>query len=252
MVAKQWLLLGLLLPALAGVGCIRNCRSNPHMCLRPVEEMNAPAPARFKVYVFLMNGHDLFDLGQLKELECRINDAGFPKVYYAQRFDQEWYYQELHRLRRDDADNRFVLVGQGTAADQVQQLAGRVTADGIPLDAVVFLDPAGGKADLSEGDTYTTSVVRSRRWPAAWGMSTSRALKIPDVGHGQQPTHPATVDELVGILTYSALQVPVERKPVECIPLTDEPRPIPRPAEPKMVPPAPPGWDALCPNFGQK
>ena len=32
-------------------------------------------------------------------------------------------------------DNRFVLVGQGTAADQMQQLAARVTECGIPLDA---------------------------------------------------------------------------------------------------------------------
>ena len=252
MVAKQWLLLGLLLPALAGVGCVRNCRSNPHMCLRPVEEMNAPAPARFKVYVFLMNGHDLFDLGDLKELEASIHAAGYPKVYYAQRFDQEWYYKELHRLRRDDPDNRFVLVGQGTASDQLLELAKRVTADGIPLDAVLFLDPVGGKADLTQDTPFPSTVLRSRLWPEPHSLRAGDSLKVREVGHLHLPTHPATVDELIKVLSTSAAQVPDRRKPVECIPLTDEPKPIPRPTEAKVVPPYPPEWDALCPLSGHR
>jgi hypothetical protein len=251
MLAKRLLLLSGL-ATLGAVGCVRNCHTSTQECLRLVEQVPVIAPARAKVYVFLMNGADLFDLGHLHELECSLIQAGFPKVYYAQRFDQEWYYQELHRLRRDDPNNRFVLVGQGTAADQLQKLACRVTADGIPLDHVVFIDPVGGYGQPSDDAGYPSTVIQSRLWPATRRLSTAYNLRIPEVGHAHVPNHPATVQELLGILTESALRVPIERKPIDCIPLTDEPRPIPRPEQPKQVPPVPPNWEALCPNSGQR
>lgn len=251
MLAKKLFLLGGIAATFSGVGCLHTCRITPNECLRPVEQVQVIAPARAKVYVFLMNGADLFDLGHLHEMECSIVRAGFPKVYYAQRFDQEWYYKELHRLRRDDPDNRFVLVGQGTAADQLQKLACRVTDDGIPLDAVVFLDPVGGKGDLTQSTPYPSTVLRSRLWPGSPRLTTSQSLRIPEVGHAHLPNHPAIVDELIGILTESASKVTIVRKPIDCIPLTDEPKPIPRPAEPKVVPPVPPNWNSLCPNSGQ-
>ena len=251
MLAKKLLLLGGVAVAFGAVGCIRNCTTAPHDCLRPIEDVQVIAPARAKVYVFLMNGSDVFDVGHLKELECSIHQAGFPKVYYAQQLDQEWYYKELHRLRRDDPDNRFVLVGQGTAAGQLQQLACRVTTDGIPLDAVVYLDPVGETSENAEDASYPTSVLRSRLWPESPRLSNAYSLTIAEVGHTHLPNHPATVQQLIGILTDSARRVPIARKPIDCIPLTDEPKPIPRPDKPKEVPPYPAGWNALCPNSGR-
>lgn len=252
MAAKKLAILAALALLGSGVGCLHTCPSNTHDCLRPVEEVPVIAPARAKVYVFLMNGYDLFDVGHLHELECTLVRAGFPKVYYAQRFDGEWYYKELHRLHREDPDNRFVLVGMGTAAEQMQELAARVTACGIPLDHVVFLDPVGGEGDLTEEVPYPSTVIRSRIWPGSPHLITPEAVKIRDTGHLTLPNHLGTTNELIGILTQSALRVPIVRKPIDCIPLTDEPKPIPRPTEPKIVPPAPPGWNALCPDSGQR
>ena len=254
MVAKKLAILAVLAASVSVVGCLHSCGS-PYRyqdCLKPVEQVPVIAPARAKVYVFLMNGADLFDVGHLHELECQLVAAGFPKVYYAQRFDGEWYYKELHRLHREDPDNRFVLVGQGTAAEQMQQLAARVTECGIPLDHVVFLDPVGGKGDLTENAIYPSTVIRSRLWVGSPGLVTPQAVKVREVGHLHLPGHPAAVDELIGILTQSALRVPIARKPIDCIPLTDEPKPIPRPWEPKVVPPYPANWDALCPVSGQR
>lgn len=250
MVAKKLWLLGGLLAVLTGSGCMHTCPCAYHDCLRPVEQVPVIAPARAKVYVFLMNGADLFDLGHLHELECEIVRAGFPKVYYAQRFDQEWYYKELHRLHREDPDNRFVLVGQGTAADQLQELACRVSLDGIPLDHVVYLDPIGAKDHLVQYTPCPSTIVRSGVWPGSPRLTATESIKIRGTGHLRLPDHPVTTSQLIDILTQSALQVPIVRKPVDCIPLTEEPKPIPRPTEPKLVPPAPPGWNALCPNSG--
>jgi hypothetical protein len=252
MLAKKLLLLGGVAVALSAVGCIRNCHTSTHECLRPIEDVAVIAPARAKVYVFLMNGSDVFDVGHLKELECSILQAGFPKVYYAQQLDQEWYYKELHRLRRDDPDNRFVLLAQGTGAEQMRQLVCRVTTDGIPLDAVVYLDPIGATDQLTQDVVHPTTVLRSRLWPESPRHSTAYSLTIPEVGHARLPNHPAVVEQVLGILTDSARRVPIVRKPIDCIPLTDEPKPIPRPHEPKQVPPYPANWDALCPNSGQR
>ena len=248
MLAKKLWLLGGLAVALVTAGCTATCRTNPHDCLRAVEEVAVIAPARAKVYVFLMNGSDVFDVGHLKETECDLHRAGFPKVYYAQQLDQEWYYKELHRLRRDDPDNRYVLVAQGTAAEQLRQLACRVTADGIPLDAVVYLDPIGVKEDLAADTAYPTTVLRSRLWPTSPKQAAVESLRIQEVGHAHLPNHPAVVQQIVSIVTDSARKVPIERKPIDCIPLTDEPRPIPRPDKPRDVPPYPANWQALCPN----
>ncbi len=247
---KKLLLLGGL-SVIGAVGCLHTCRTTPNECLRPVEEVAVIAPARAKVYTFLMNGADVFDVGHLHELECSIISAGFPKVYYAQRFDQEWYYKELHRLHRDDPDNRFVMVGSGTAAGELQKLVCRVTADGIPLDAVVLLDPAGSVGEWPADAPFSTTVLKSRLWPESPRLASLHSLTIPEVGHARLPNHPATVREVVGILTASALRVPDRRKPIDCVPLTDEPKPIPRPDQPKEIPPYPASWGGLCPVSGR-
>lgn len=243
---------GLLGSVVAAGGCLR-CRHTAYgECLKPVEQVAAIAPARAKVYVFLMNGADWFDVGGLKELEGEIVRAGFPKVYYAQRFDKAWYYKEIHRLRRDDPDNRFVLVGIGTAADQLQELAACVTKDEIPLDAVVFLDPVCAKGDLATDTPYPTKVVRSHHWLGSPRLVAAETMSVPRVGHLHLPDHPVAVAAVVEILTDSALKVPLDLRPIDCVPQLDETKPIPRPQEPKVVPVPPPGWNTLCPDSGQR
>jgi hypothetical protein len=244
------LLLGAALSVAAGGGCLRCHYTAYRECLRPTEQAAVPAPARAKVYVFLMNGLDVFDAGGLKELEHEIVTAGFPKVYYAQRFDEAWYYHEIHRLHREDADFRFVLVGVGAAATQLHELACKVTKDGIPLEAVVFLDPSFSSADPVTDALYPTKVIRSHRWIGAPRLKASEELKVKRVGHLHLPNSPVAMAELVGILTDAACKVPTPRLDFECIPILDEKKPIPRPNEPKQVPPPPPGWGVLCPEFG--
>ncbi len=242
--------LGLALALFAPFGCTTCNQTAGYDCLKSIESVSALAPQRAKVYVFLMNGADLFDLGGLKELEGKLNAAGFPKIYYAQRFDRDWYYREIHRLRRDDPENRFVLIGQGTAADQLQKLARCLSHDEIPLDAVVFLDPVGAKFDAET--PYPAKVIRSHQVigaPLASGQHETMILQ--NVGHLHLSDHPATVSALVELLFASAQRVNIPRPRVECVPLTEEPKPIPRPSEPKVVPAVPPGWTVLCPESGR-
>jgi hypothetical protein len=227
------------------------CTSCPHKaygeCQRPVEEVSVGIRARARVNVFLMNGADVLELGGLSELKDAVLAAGFPKVYYAQRFDREWYHREINRLHREDADNRFVLIGYGTAADQLRLLAAQLTADGVPLDTVAFLDPAGEGADLT-GSPFPSLVIRSRRWRLSPRLQPTEAMTLPGTGHRDVPDSAATVQQVVAILTASAHRVPVNNPPVECVPVLDPKKPVPRPDKPKEMPPLPPEWRFLCPQ----
>ncbi len=251
MIAKRLAILASVATLASGVGCIPFRSSTYTECLLPVEAGGPLAPQRARVYTFIMNGADPLDLAHLKDLEKGIHTAGYPKVYYAQRLDEEWYYREIHRLHRDHADNRFVLVGFGLAFPQMESLSRRLTTDGIPIDAMVFLDPAGPRAKDGCEPEYPYGVLRSRFWPAGT-LEKGEGVRFPDAGHFHLPNHPDSVGRIVALLQASAAQVPDRRKAVECIPVADEPKPIPRPNEPKQVSTPPPEWDALCPPPGHR
>jgi hypothetical protein len=233
-----------------GASCMK-CRHTAYresLCL--VEHVSVIAPARAKVQVFLMNGVDVFDLGGLSVLQTAIVDAGFSKVYYAQRFDVEWYYREIHRVHRDDPDNRFVLIGQGAAATQLQELACRLTNDGISLDAVIYLDPTGVNTERSGERGYPSYVMKSGERFVGPRIGLDGCSSFDRLGRKQCPEHPAA-STIIAMLTVSAHKVPFENPALNCVPILDENKPIPKPGEPKQVPAIPPEWDFLCPKTGQ-
>ncbi len=234
--------------SLAG-GCT-TCRHTAFAeSLKPVEQVRVLAPARAKVYAFLMNGADVLELYGFGELPQVLTCAGFPKIYYAQRSDREWFRKELHRLHREDPDARFLLVGFGSAADQIQELACQVSREEIPLDAVVYIDPIGANGDLTQNVPYRALILKSHHLRGAPRLKAPEAVTVNEVGHIALSEHPATLQTLIDLMTESALKVPLPDTAIDCLPILDTPRPIPRPAEPKEIKPPPPGWDFLCPNL---
>ena len=232
---------------LVSAGCASCSHKAYAEALRPVEEVAVIAPARARVNVFLMNGADVFEVSGLSELKDSVIAAGFPKVYYAQRFDREWYRRELHRLHREDPDNRFVLIGYGTAADQLRQLAVQVAGEDIPLDMVAFIDPVHENADLINCP-FPSLVIRSHHWLLSPRLQPTETMTVHRTRHPGVPNSPATVQQVVAILTASALRVPLNIPPVECVPVIDPKKSVPRPEQPKVVPPLPPEWQFLCPG----
>lgn len=248
MLVKRTTLAGVIGAAVQlAAGCAHFPTASNTQCLRPVEEVAAPAQARARVNVFLMNGTDILEVGGMSELRDAIVAAGYPKVYYAQRPDREWFRRELHRLQREDPTNRFVLIGYGTAADQIRQLAVQVTGEQIPLDAVVFIDPAGERSDIANCP-FPSQVIRSQRWKLSPRLHAAETLTMHGTNHVNVPNSPGTVEQVLAIVTASALRVPLNIPPIECVPVIDPKRPIPRPTEPKVMPPLPPDWQFLCPG----
>jgi hypothetical protein len=192
----------------------------------------APVPplARSQVHVFMMNGLDVLETGRMNRLRDRLVCAGFPRVYTGQRADQNWYTRELRRVVVDEPAARIVLVGYGAAAAPVYNLAYAAQLDGLPVDAVVLLDPVGLNGDLTYGLKAHSVVVRSHRWTGASDLISHEVVEGQGVGHPTLPTHPVTVDTLLRVLVASAGEVSLEPPDsLPFLPLTDHPDPAPRP-----------------------
>lgn len=233
----------------AGTGCVRCRYTALAESQLPVEHSKVIAPSRSKVYLFLVNGADLAEYSGIQNLQQQIICGGYAKVYHAQRFDRAYFRKELHRLHREDPDNRFILLGYGAAADQLLELACCVSTEQIPLDCVGFIDPAGLNAELIHRAPFRTIIFRSHHWVLSPRLIGNETLTLNNVGHYRVMPHPLTVNAILDLMTESALRVPVFNKPVECIPMRDEVRAIPRPDEPKQLAVPLEGYEFLCPNL---
>ena len=162
-VPRSLFAVGMAALAVAGQGCLMQCNHTAYgECLQPVEQAAVGLPARSKVYAFLMTGADVFDVGGMKELECELVRAGFPKIYYAQRFDEEWYYKEVHRLRRTDPDNRFVLEGRRSVeGSEVERI--RVRMRSLKDAGGREVNPPGSALDIAYPDDFFTAEVPEDR-----------------------------------------------------------------------------------------
>lgn len=230
-------------------GCVQYRYGNERACLQFAENADVNAPTRAKVHVFMMDG--LGTIHALEQLELGIVRAGFPKVYTAQRVDRAWFYKEIHTLHRDSADNRFVLVAQGAASKEMQRLADDLAQDDIPLDGLIFLDPVGLPVENCAVPPYPVRVIRGHQSFGVPRVAATDSIEVSNVGRSSLPCDSATQAAVIDWLYAVARSVPQKPEPVNCVPLTDEPKPIPRPSIPKVIPPAPAAWaDVLCPIVG--
>ena len=89
---------------------------------------------------------------------------------------------------------------------------------------------------------------RSQYWIFSRRANPSEEIWTKDVGHYNILTYYPTVETITSYLTGSAKQIHIPQEPVDCLPMRDDPRPVPRPNEPKQIV-AKPGFEFLCPRF---
>lgn len=219
----------------AATGCV-TCRHKGF-----AEAMSAcgtspvPCPVRQEVYVFALNGADVCDICGLATLRDRLCVLGFPKVYVSSLPDYGWFQREVRRIHCADPNARFVFVGVGISAKCVMQMGSKLAYEGVPVDAVVFLDPVGVSANVSVGAPFRTVAIRSAGWPGT-GLVAGENVENPNASHFGLPAHEQTAEVIHGILVESAANVgPLEGHAVPMLPLTDRPLPTPRPVEPMPV-----------------
>lgn len=223
----------------AGAGCVHIDHTGYDTALRCTLDHPIKPTYRSQVHLFVLNGVNPTEDAALFRLRDEVVKAGFPMVHLAQRADADFYHREMHRLVRDQPASRFVLVGYGLAAGRARELACTAAGDGLPLDGLVLLDPAGGP-DVVDGGVPVT-LVRSHHWPAGRSIPTGKVTEAAGVGHLSLPAAPQTVAVLVGLLADSATRVGLESPPnLPHLPLTEFPPPTPRPPLPVVVAPADP------------
>lgn len=201
MTGRRWLGVvgvGLLL---AGSGCV-SC--GYHTCKKLADaapHCDVPGCDRRHVYVLLVNG--LTPGGCLEKLRDPLAAEGFAKVYHGELCHAGWLYDEMKRVRDDDPAARFVLVGYDLACGTVAGMARDGIAAGLPIDAVLLLDPVG-KAD-ARAPAVKTILVQSGACSST--VPHTESVPAPAGNHFTLPTHPNTVATLLGVLKESAARV---------------------------------------------
>lgn len=208
----------------AGTGCVSCKRDAFYQSMKAYGETGVPMPLRQKVYLFIINGSDGIGLCSLRDKVC---EAGFSKVYIAQRMDANWYEREVRRVAQDDPSARVVLLGTGYAADKLIPLALGAAEDGVNVDALIIIDPAGEAALPNE--QCRTLVVRSAHWPVGKSITGTEVMEVEGTGHLAVAASPPVVEAVISQLVASANAVDaLTADPLPRTVLSDIPNPIPR------------------------
>ncbi|MGL6075830.1 MAG: hypothetical protein ACRC8S_16870 [Fimbriiglobus sp.] len=212
-------------------GCLSNNYKGYHQALHCQTPNPFPNKQRSQVYLFMMNGTDVLELSGMLTLRDELARNGFSKVYYAQMEDKDWFVREMARLHRDEPQARILLLGYGTAATRTTEVACETQRLGVPLDALVLLDPMSYSGNLTEQTTAPSVIISSHNWSGAKEVFSTERIELQGTGHLNTPTHPQTLDTLVSLMTTAASRVPVQdiRLLLPHLPLRDKPEPTPRP-----------------------
>jgi hypothetical protein len=195
----------------------------------------APKGCRDHVYVFLMNGLDPVNYGNLTGLREYLIKLGYHKTYYGQLYHAGWYTKEVCRIHREDPDAHFVLVGFSLGVNFVDAVAEAANKHGIAIDLMVFLSgnhpvwpmPADRPPNVSRVLNLLCSGSMK-----AWGERPwAENVRLSNTWHFGSPTHPVTLERLGQELDGLSALVPVH-PPVEepKLPFVEE-APTPRPTK---------------------
>jgi hypothetical protein len=203
MTGKRALVAAAVAVLLAAPGCV-SC--GHHVC-KPAREAGPDCPIplrdRQQVYVVLVNGLTPGGPSGLEGLRDRLADQGFTKVYCGQLCHAVWLGQEMRRVHKEEPAARFIVVGYDLGGAAALRLAADARTDGLPVEALVLLDPMGKPKDA--GCAVRTVLVCSGSGTSPFPHSES--LSVPDAGHFSLPTHPQTVAVVCDLLGEVASRV---------------------------------------------
>lgn len=198
MTGRNWLVGALAAVALVQTGCVTCCHKGYEKSLASGPECELPTACRNSVYVFLINGLTPPTDTGLNALRMKLGESGFAKVGIADLAGALGVEHEIKTIRACEPDAKFVLVGYDLGASAAVCDARHLAAKGIPVEAVVLLDPVGCK----EVCCAPTLLITSGKKPGA--VPHSRQVLVPDAGHFALPAHPTTVAAVTDLLATIA------------------------------------------------
>ncbi|HUR54429.1 MAG TPA: hypothetical protein VMZ71_09875 [Gemmataceae bacterium] len=232
MSGKRWLTGLVVAISATNAGCI-SCDHAAHksaLDAGPVCEV--PACERQKVYVFMLNGLAPTASCGLDGLRVKLAEQGFPKIGCGQVFHAAWAADEMKRILCDNPDARFVLLGYDLGGGAAAKLAQQSVQAGLPVDALVLLDPKG-KASMTPSGVRTLLITSGAGLPPT---PHTESVIIPDVGHFRLPTHPKTLALVCNLLNEVAakqMRPEIEIYPMWSYEHAPAPRISPLPGDPE-------------------
>jgi hypothetical protein len=184
---------------LAGTGCIC-CGNRGYGSARDVgPDCDIPGCQRNQVYVFAVGGLNPAGMLALDALRVELNKQGFSKVATGQSIYTRWMMDEMQRVRVDEPEAVFVIVGSEAGGPAAVQLAEKARTARMPVTALVLID--------SEGRTPAPADIRTLTvggYGTATGSGVSSVL-VPDVSRYSLAGDPRTGSAVAGFLKEVAL-----------------------------------------------
>src|SRR5271170_3852357 len=106
----------------------------------PLPPGNAPpslapqAPEREKVHVYLIQGIDLWDGGDMQSVEKHIQGLGFSNTHLGQFYQTTQFEEEIRALHGTDPKAHFVVMGFSLGAAMASSLVEALQPDGVSVD----------------------------------------------------------------------------------------------------------------------
>jgi hypothetical protein len=197
---KTWIAGAVLGIVLANTGCVSCCSKSYAKAWTNGAECELPSDCRSNVYVFMVDGVTPTincGLGTLRE---KLAECGFAKIGLGDIASIPCIAFEIKRLSRCEPDARFVLVGYDFGGAAAVCLSRELSAKGIPIEAVVLLDPLG-----CSGSSGTHALLITSGKATSSALFSSRVV-VPEANHFNLPTHPATVNAICDLLKEIAIR----------------------------------------------
>ncbi len=235
---RRALAFGLLTLGLGGGGCcyLHPVHAPEPEVLTPCQSL--PRCCKDHVHVFLINGLDPFNYGNLTGLRDYVQSLGFHQTYYGQLYHYWWFQNQIRRIHREDPEAHFVLVGFSVGVNMADALARSLKPEGVYFDVLVFLSgnhpvepmPHQPPANAGRVVNILAAGLLQTRGERDWAEN----LRPAGSWHFDTPTHPDTLQAMVDVLAQVAGAVPeviTEPPPAPA----DFQAPTPRPVLPRAT-----------------
>jgi hypothetical protein len=205
MAGRNWLLGGVLATICGSSGCVIEGYEGARLARDAGISCDIPVGQRNLVYVFVLGGNNPIESSALDRFRQGLNAQGYAKVATGPSIFYWWMASEMKRIHREDPNAVFVIAGLDSSASLAVKLSEKVTAEGVPIDAVVIVDPSGKTSGPSNGSK--TLVVSAGYGNAA--KTDAQSLVITAPGQLGLTGDQRTIDGVVNLLNEIALQNPL-------------------------------------------
>ncbi len=202
--------------ALTSTGCLSVL--HPVRCPETPEYAACPGLPRCccsKVHIFFVAGLDPLDYSNLHGLAGHCQRLGFCNTYVGQMYHGKRFRNDMVRIRNEDPDSRFVLVGFSLGANVVRWITHEVGRENIHVDLVAYY---GGNtfenepANRPENAGHVVNVLaHGYIWNGA-RIDGAENYQVEDVWHFGSPTHPVSLEVFTRELLAIGLRVPMPRE----------------------------------------